>query len=213
MKSVLFSRPDHDDITYYLFLFSKELVEMSHSKFNCLDLKGNNATKSKVTSMIIDKDPSFIMFNGHGSSSCICGYKDEILINKGENAELLRNKIVYSLSCSSALELGPESIKSGTISFIGYDDDFALGMDANCQSAPYRDKRARLFLEPSNLLVKSLLKGNTVKESTDRAKNLMKKNLIILRTDPSPDAIYYAPFLFYNYLSLVAHGKQDASLA
>lgn len=212
-KTVLFTRPAHDDVTYYLYLYSKELVKFAKSKgFKSLNEEKKNANKIRITSLIQKEKPRFIMFNGHGGPKCICGHRDEILIEQGINHYLLKSKTVYSLSCSSALELGKKSVDDGTIAFIGYSNDFALGMDTNCQSSPYRDKRARLFLDPSNILVKSLLKGNTIEESVIRSKEQIKKNISLLRTDSSPDAITYAPYLYHNYISLTAHGNTSESL-
>jgi len=152
------------------------------------------------------------MFNGHGSPSVICGYKNEIIIKAGENSVLLKNTIVYSLSCSSALKLGVKCVTEGTKAFVGYDDEFALGMDTNYQATPLRDKRARMFLEPSNRLFESLLKGNKVKVAVDKSKKLIKRNISLLKTDNSPEAAYYAPYLFSNYLSLVVHGDEEVSI-
>ena len=74
-----------------------------------------------------------------------------------------KDRIIYSLCCSSASEPG-KAVGDDSTTFIGYVDDFALGMDTNSQATVYRDERAKLFPEPSNLLVKSLLKGNSAKE-------------------------------------------------
>ncbi len=43
---------------------------------------------------------------------------------------MLKEKIVYAISCQSAKNLGKKSIKSGTKSYImGYDDDFIFVFD------------------------------------------------------------------------------------
>lgn len=210
---VLFVRPNHDDVVAYLFYYSKELVIDSKNKgFSTIDKKEDEANKSVITSIITQKSPSFIMFNGHGNSDIICGHQDEILIEKGVNENLLKNKIIYSLCCSSAAELGL-SVSDEDTTFIGYVDDFALGMDINSQTTIHRDKKAKLFLEPSNLLVKLILKGNPVKIAVEKAKELMKKNISILRTDPFPDAKDYIPYLFNNYCILEILGNKEARLA
>lgn len=151
------------------------------------------------------------MFNGHGSPEEICGHKQEIIISAKENPEVLKNAVVYSLSCSSALILGPKSIENGAISFIGYELDFALGKDPESEASPKYDKIARLFLEPSNILFTSLLNRKNVKDSVEKAKKKMKDNIDYLHTtDSFPEAIFYAPFLFGNYLGLIAHGNNEA---
>jgi hypothetical protein len=68
-------------------------------------------------------------------------------------------------------------------------------------------------LEPSNILFTHLLERKTVETSVDKAKAKMKENLDYLHTtDNFPEAIFYAPFLFGNYLGLVAHGNKFASI-
>lgn len=212
MIRTLFVRPSHDDVTSYLHYFSRELVQESKSRgFNTIDKEKENSTRKIVTEVIKKNEPKFIMFNGHGDDSLICGHRDEIIIEYNDNHALLKNKIIYSLSCSSAKELG-RGVSDNNTTFIGYVDDFALGMDTNCQASINKDKMARLFLEPSNLLVKSILKGNCASEAIKKAKDLMKKNISFLRTESSPDAKDYLPFIFNNYLVLEVLGNKTAAL-
>ncbi|MBI5880692.1 hypothetical protein HZB90_01025 [archaeon] len=212
MKKTLFVRPSHDDVVSYLFYYSKELVEESVSRgFTTMNKEKSDANKGVVTGVIIKSEPDFVMFNGHGNPSLICGHNDEVLIKNGVNHNLLKKRIVYSLSCSSAAELG-RNVADAETTFIGYVDEFALGMDVNCQTTVHRDKRAKLFLEPSNLLVKSLLKGNSAIEAVNKAKQMMKENISKLRTDPSPEAKDYIPYLFSNYQVLELFGNKAAKI-
>ena len=208
----MFVRPSHDDVTSYLFHYSKELVTYSCLKgFITINKEREDANKQVVTNIIKKLKPTFIMFNGHGSPNLICGHEDEIIIKYGDNHNLLKDKIIYSLSCSSAEKLGWE-IANNKTTFIGYIDEFALGMDINSQTTIHRDKRAKLFLEPSNLLVKSLLKGNSAKDAVRKAKESMKENISKLRTDPFPDAKDYLPYLFNNYIILKVLGNENAKI-
>ncbi|MBW6461510.1 MAG: hypothetical protein K0B07_00470 [DPANN group archaeon] len=84
--------------------------------------------------------------------------------------------------------------------------------DNNCQATIHRDNRANLFLEPSNLLVESILKGNSAKEAVLKAKTLMRRNISILKTDQFPDVKDYLPYLFNNYLILDIIGNESARL-
>lgn len=211
MKTILFSRPRHDDVMAYLYHYSKKLVQISTEKGNnTINKEKTDANKNIVTSVISNSNPELIMFNGHGNDSAICGHNDEIIIRK-ENCTLLKNKITYALSCASASKLGP-LVGDKNSAFIGYDDDFALGMDRNSQAAVHRDTRARLFLEPSNILMESLLKENTVQEAVSKAKQKIKENISKLKTDPFPDAKDYIPYLYNNYLALTAIGNNELSL-
>lgn len=214
MACIFFSRPSDDVTLNYLFYFSKALVNLSNSIGHKTINKENEETNKKnVLSIINNQKPSLIMFNGHGSPKVICGYKQQVLIDSKENPEVLKDSITYSLSCSSASILGPKAIEKGAVCFIGYESDFALGKDPNSEASPRHDRIARLFLEPSNILFSSLLKGNNTKTAIEKAKEKMKENIWYLNTTRSfPEAIYYAPFLYGNYISLVAHGNENANI-
>ncbi|MFH1439184.1 MAG: hypothetical protein ABIG89_01360 [Candidatus Woesearchaeota archaeon] len=212
MTTVLFVRPSHDDVTSYLYHYSKELLEDSKFKgFRTINKEKGDANKKVIIPIIEKNNPNFIMFNGHGNTSLICGHNDEFLVKRKFNHDLLKKRITYSLTCSSAAELGKE-IGDDNSTFIGYIDDFALGMDIQCQTTIHRDKRARLFLDPSNLLVKSLLKGNPAEQAVKKAKESMRKNIFKLRTDPFPDAKDYIPYLFNNYMILKVLGNNKAKI-
>ncbi len=213
MVCVLFSRPDDDVTLHYLHYYSKELVKLSndegHTTFN---KESAEANKKNIIGLIQQKSPSLIMFNGHGSPEVICGYKQEVLVDS-TNVDVLKNAITYALSCSSAALLGREAIEKGAICFIGYESDFALGKDPDSEASPRHDKIAKLFLEPSNILLSSLLKGTKIKTALEKAKSKMKANIWYLHTTKEfPDAVYYAPFLFGNYLGLTVQGDEEASI-
>ena len=214
MACVLFSRPADDVTLNYLYYYSKSLVRLSNSQgHKTINKELNEANMSLVTSLIIKQKPNLIMFNGHGSPNEICGHNQEIIISSKINPAILKDTITYALSCSSAAVLGPDAVKNGAISFIGYETDFVLGKDPDSEASPKHDKVARLFLEPSNELFSSLLKGKKVGDAVEKAKEDMLNNVNYLNTTKSfPTAIYYAPFLFGNYLGLVAHGDNEASI-
>jgi len=208
---VLFSRPNHDTQMSYLHYYSKELLELSKLKgYKTINKEEKNAKRSVIISIIKKQKPKFIFFNGHGSPNLICGQNNEIIISS-KNPEILSESITYSLSCSSALNLGRMAVERGAISFIGYKFDFALGKDPEREAVPSKDKIARLFLEPSNLLVSSMLKGNSTLEALNKSKKMMKDNVLYLSTtDDFQDARYYAPYLYGNYLGLTLHGDKKA---
>lgn len=214
MTCVLFSRPADDSQLNYLHYYSKELVELSEMLgHKTINKELQEANKATIISLVKKQKPRLIMFNGHGSPEEICGHKQEVLVSTIENSDILKGTITYTLSCSSALVLGPKSVEEGAVCFIGYESDFALGKDPESEASPRYDKIAKLFLEPSNLLFSSLLRGQNVKISVKKAKQKMADNISYLNTTKSfPEAIYYAPFLFGNYMSLTSHGNQDASI-
>lgn len=101
MKYVLISRPKFDETTTYLYTWaSKVIAFLKRSYFRVIDLKDEKANKKNVENALIKKNPAFVIFNGHGSQTEICGNNNEVLIN------LLKSKIVHSISCNSAKKLG-----------------------------------------------------------------------------------------------------------
>src|SRR3989344_7021457 len=212
MACVLFFRPEHDGTLAYLYYYSKELVKLSTDLgHKTINKEKEDANKKTITSIIKQHKPNLIMLNGHGAPHQVCGHKNETIMSSEEDPEILANSVTYSLSCSSAVILGPEVVKNGTGSFIGYKFDFALGKDPNSEAVPAKDKIAKFFLEPSNLLFSSLLEGKTVNNSIIKAKKMMRDNIWFLSTtDKFPEASHYAPFLFGNYSGLVALGNQSA---
>lgn len=155
--------------------------------------------------------PNLVVLNGHGDDNTVTGHNNQPLVKAGENESLLKSKIIYALSCRSAKALGPKSIEAGAISYTGFDDDFIFSYEPENVSRPLKDETAKLFLEPSNLFVDSLIKGNTVNESRKRTENLLRKNLINSLGSAIADASL-ARFLWWDLKHFVSHGELQATL-
>lgn len=213
MKYILFSRPKHDITMEYLYYYSKELIKLSEScNITVINYEKEDANKKTIVERIIKQKPDLIIFNGYGSTKTISGHKDEVIISC-ENAEVLKDKITYSLSCSSASKLGIEAVNKGALAFIGYKYDFAIGKDPDSEASPRRDKIARFFLEPSNILSSNLIQGNSAKVAVLRAKEKMRENISYLSTTKDfPEAIHYAPYLYGNFEGLIIRGEEEASI-
>lgn len=213
-KSLLITRPNHDSSTTYLFHWSKPIIEVARQKgFKIVDLTGDMANKTDFTGRIKKINPSFVFFNGHGDQAVIMGQDNKILVSVGENEEILRGKIVYARSCSSAKKLGPKSIRSGTRAFIGYTEPFIFMYDPQRSTRPLTDKTAALFLEPSNKVVTTLLKGHSCLEASKRARDGFRRNIEKLLTSESKKEDTGAlRFLFWDMKHQVCLGDPSASL-
>lgn len=214
MKCVLFSRPNHDDTVAYLHYYSKQLIDLAKSKrLKIINKEGKNANKKIILNVIKKQKPNLIMFNGHGSPEFICGHANEVIVSSGENPDVLFDTVTYALACSSADKLGRKVCEKGALAFIGYMYDFAIGRDPDSEATPSKDKIAKYFLEPSNILFSSLIKGKKVGESVLKAKEKMRDNIGFLETtDKFPEASFYAPFLYGNYIGLTIHGDKSVSI-
>jgi hypothetical protein len=213
-KILLITRPNHDLATNYLFYWSQLVIQKAKKgRIKVLDLKKNKANKKNFQSYIARHKPKLIFFNGHGSEDAIAGHNDEILVKINKNEETLAGKIVYARSCDAAQKLGPQSIKKKTIAFIGYKRKYLLGYSQLKISQPLKDEIAKLFLEPSNLIPISLLKGNTAGDSYQKSQKAMWRNLSYMFSSKASQAQKdAAPYLWINRKYQVILGNNSAKL-
>lgn len=175
---ILITRPEHDDTTHYLSNWSTKIIELAQNKdLKVLDLNRDKAVADKVETMLTKQKPEMVIFNGHGNNKQVGGHQDKPLISMGHNEGLLRDKTTYAISCKSAKELGPKAVEKGAKVYIGYEEDFVFFYDPKKITNPLKDQTAKLFLEPSNELAFSLIKGNTPKESCRRSQEMFKRNI------------------------------------
>ncbi|OGG87075.1 hypothetical protein A3B87_03655 [Candidatus Kuenenbacteria bacterium RIFCSPHIGHO2_02_FULL_39_13] len=213
MKILLITRPDYDITTRYLSAWSKKVIELAEKKnVQVLDLKREKANPKELKSRILKMSPALIIFNGHGDNNCVTGYQDKILIQAGDNEELLESKIVYAVSCRSAAELGPKSIQAGALTYIGYTGDFIFCHDMNKITLPLNDKIVGLFLEPSNQVSISLIKGSTSQDATDRSKQFFWRNIQkMLSSEGTVESNQYAKYLWWNMKHQVCLGDNEST--
>lgn len=213
-RVILITRPNHDLITTYLFEWSQFVIDEANKKHvQVLDLSGRKANKKDLTSYILKNDPILLFFNGHGNENAITGYDNELLVSSDDNKELLAKKIIYARSCDAANNLGELCIKNGTIAFIGYKRKYSIAYTYSGSSHPLRDQLAKLFIEPSNLIPISLLKGNTVKDAYRKSQEAMSRNFsFMLSTRATQAQKDSAPYLWINKKYQVALGDSNASI-
>lgn len=171
-KGIIITLPRHDDVTEYLFQFSKEIEKtISEKGINIKILKDDEANKEEFEKVVNKLNYKMIIFNGHGSNNEINGQKG-FIISLGINHNLLKERIVYARSCNAGAELGKactENTKEGC--FIGYDRPFHFYVDTLRVGNPLKDNTAKLFLEPSNFVPISLIKGNSTGMANENSKN------------------------------------------
>jgi len=169
----------------------KVLSSSPKKGFKVLDLHRERANRKEFESMLKKFSPSFVVLNGHSSHNTVCGHKNQPLLIANKNERLLKSKIVYAISCSSAKTLGPKSIEAGAISYTGYDDDFIFAF--------------------SRIFVSSILKGNSVRDSYKKAKEILKNNILKLLSSESQDTALVR-FLWWDMKHFVTHGNEEGKL-
>jgi len=213
MKTILFTRPCYDLPTTYLFYYAGLLIKESEEKmFSVLDLKKPRLTKENFEKMIEKNNPAIVFFNAHGTKTAIYGDKigdeEEILVEENVNHELLNSRLVYARACWSATSLGNKACLNNGC-FIGYNLPFSFWIDERWSAKPLNDNTAKLFLEPSNLIVSSLLKGNTAEEAVTRSNEMSKKNILrLLKEKEEPGAIASMSLLWSNMQCLQILGDK-----
>lgn len=211
-KTYLLTRPEHDDTTHYLSKWCEETISVAKNKgFKVFDLHREKAVKEEFEERTNKLSPNLVVLNGHGDTDRVIGNNKEPILVAGENEEILRGKVVYAISCSSAKTLGLKSVENGAINYSGYDDDFIFFYEPDKISRPLSDMTAKLFLEHSNLFVESIIKGNSIQESKQRAENKLRENIIKLSGSSSPDS-NLVRFLWWDLTHFVSHGNINASL-
>lgn len=169
--------------------------------------------KKEIINKFMEKQkPRLIFFNGHGNEDSIEGEKGEIIIKENENDELLKDKITYARSCFVAVSLGKKcsAFGKGTC-FIGYEFPFQFWFDETRTANPVKDKIAALYLEPSNELVKYLIKGNATKIAFDKSKELMVENMNKILKENEPGALERFKALWMNYEGQRIQGDKQTS--
>lgn len=211
---LIVTRPQHDITTRYLSSWAGEIISFAKQKgVEVCDLAREKADKNEFEGRVKKLKPEVIFLNGHGSDDCVTGHDNHPLVNVQENYNILNNKITYALSCNSGKNLGPKVVESGATAYIGYSDEFVFMGDRNYAHRPIDDPKAKPFMEASNQVMISLLKGNSAKDASERSKNKFKDNHTrLLSSSADPDSLQAAQLLFWNMRRQVCLGDTNAKL-
>jgi hypothetical protein len=212
MNQVLsLTRPNHDEGTTYLFHWSKPVIKLALKKKNkIVDIAGKKANKANFIGRLTKIKPDFVFFNGHGSQTAILGQNNEPLLSTRDKLELSNKLIIYSRSCNCASRLGPHCLRRGAKAFIGYTQPFIFFYNPDLTTHPLTDKGAELFLEPSNRVITTLLKGHSPEEADKRAKQAFQKNIQKLSTSETPQEYSLViRFLFWDMKHQVCLKKRS----
>jgi len=166
-KGLLITLPRSDDVTEYLYFFSKKIIQECEKKgINVKSLEKSEVTKKNFISNLESYDYRLIVLNGHGEVDYVTGHKGEKLIGIRSDAKKLSNRITYARSCWAAAGLGVSCMKEGNDGcFIGYDIPFMFLMDTTWASNPIKDNTAKIFFDTSNKVPLGLIKGKTTKQA------------------------------------------------
>jgi len=214
-KILLVTRPKYDDGTEYLSYYAYLIIKDAN-KFgiNNKDFEGKKVITKDVLNFINKKDPNLLFINGHGSSDSLEGNEGEILFSVDKNIRLLKDRIIYARACHAGISFGKEVVKDNDGCFIGYKTPFSFWIDEKRSSTPAKDKIAALFLEPSNEIINSLIKGNNTETSNLRSRKMMIENMnkiLKMNKKKEPGAMGWLEILWNNYDGQVLYGNEEIS--
>lgn len=175
VKCFLITRPNYDVPTSYLYDFSQDIVKKSKSLKNLhvTSIEGQNSNRKNFEKLMVKEKPRLVFLNGHGSDICVCGHKDEVILDS-KNISLAEKSIVYALACNSLSKLGKISIKKGVKTYIGYKEDFMIARDTYRTSSPNKDKNAVPFKEVCGVLIDGLVEGYSIDDCVKKTKDMYK---------------------------------------
>ena len=211
-KGMIITCPDYDDVTKIFFEYSKEIKDFAKQKgielkeLNREDVNANNF--GKVLSKL---NYSFVFINGHGSETEVAGNKNEIILSNKINFKEFGKRICYCRSCESAKKLGVNVVKNGG-TFIGYNKPFKFYCAEKDINNPLNDRTAKLFLDPSNVVTKVIIKGKSAGEANNRGKKAILKSINKVLQDESY-GLQVAVDLWNNHNSQVIHGDENLKIS
>jgi hypothetical protein len=210
-RILLVTRPRHDDTTEYLSYYASLVLKKAEAlNIDVKDFEGKEVNCGAIYKFIIKKDPKLIFLNGHGDDVSIEYNKGEILFSTDKNMEMLKDRIIYARACYAGVSFGKEVVKNNDGCFIGYISPFSFWIDERYSANPSKDKIAALFLEPSNEIVDSLLKGNKTETVHERSRKMMiesMKTVLRMEERKEPIAMNLLQVLWNNYEGQILHGN------
>jgi len=210
-QGIIITEPRHDMAMEYLSQFTTFIKKVAEKRNIPIKiLLDKNANKKEFTKVVKKLNYKMNIFNGHGSQNFIGGYLDEPIIDIG-NKEILKDRITYARVCESAATLG-KKIEENQGCFIGYELPFMFYSDERYSSTPVKDKIVKLFLDPSNAVPISLIKGNDAEEANKRSKKMILKNINKIMHSKSDESLLIAEALWNNYIGQVVLGNSKATL-
>ena len=210
---MLVTRPNHDHGTNYLYYWTKLVVDEAFKMgFSVTDLSAKKATKKNFVSYYLKHKQKLVFLNGHGDDDLITGYNNEVLIDTLKNKLNMVGSIIVARSCRCAKILGNFLVANGSMAFIGYKDDYVIKTSRKYTTKPLYDPMAALYLEPSNMIVKSLLKGKNVSEADIKSRRMILKNISKVLSGKSKDKDDTVYYLYHDYKNQVVVGDGNAKI-
>lgn len=213
MGRLLITRPEHDPTVRYLSRWSEQIIKEAEKKgMEVIDLYREKANRKRFIGTLEKSTPELVVLNGHGNKDFVAGHDDEVILLDSDK-KAVHTKIIFARSCQSAQILGQKAIANGAIAYLGYTEDFWLMYNPAKLSRPLKDTTAALFLEPSNYLATTLLKGHSTGAANQRSKAFFRKNIErLLVAGPLSEDYDAIKLLYWDMTHQVCLGNENATL-
>lgn len=211
-KILLMTRPEDDPGTRYLSKWSEKIIDEANNKgVRVIDLYREKANRKRFLGTLMKSNPSLLVLNGHGNENTVTGHNMQAILTEIDGS-IVSGKIIFARACRSAKILGPNLVARGVVVYLGYREDFWFKHNNRDISRPLKDRTAALFLEPSNHLAISLLKGHSAGEANKKSQELYKKSIERLLVEgPLSEDYDNIRILFWNMINQVCVGNENTA--
>lgn len=133
-NKLLFIEPEQHYLNYGSCVLRAIVAANTKPTYETRELRGSDASPSKVDAALSEIDPALVTGIGHGAE---CAYTLECqtlymsvqslshsICTRNLNLEKMRGRVVHLCSCLTGSELGPALIANGAKAYIGCRDSF-----------------------------------------------------------------------------------------
>ncbi len=199
---VLVTRPKHDMANHYLYFWTGKVLDWAKNKtIEVIDLKQEKSNKKNVCGYLKRDRADTALLNGHGDEQAIFGHGNEELFSVKDDLSFLKGKTIFMRACRAGKILGAQAVKSGAKAVIGYDEDFQFWHLQDYLHKPLDDPFARPYMEASNQVSISLLKGHTASTAQKNSMKRYKKEIVKMLNSDSNSSLL--PSLLHNMMHQV----------
>ena len=204
-------RTNHDIQTSYIYIWSEELINKAEKKFKVTKIEGKDITENVIRSRIKNKNPSFIFFNGHGSTTSLFDNNKKPFIDIN-SSDIFKKTVTFTRACDCLKGLGKSAVKEGCKAFIGYKNKFWIARSHKYECRPLKDESAKPILECSNIIAEELIKGKTVDEAIKRSHEIAADYILKLVYSKEPLAVASLQAVIANDAALDFEGSSSATI-
>ncbi len=208
---MLVIRTKHDIPTSYLFYYTEEMIEKAQEKGFKVKIVEQQLEEKVLRKIIKNLKPTFIFFNGHGSSTALFNEKYQEFITV-DSSDLFQKTVTFARACSCLQELGESAVSHGCNAFIGYKQPFWIARNHKSECHPLRDPVAKPILQVSNVIPEELLKGKTVQEAVEKSHAKAADYILDLLFSKEPLASASLQALVANDAALDFKGNSNATI-